>query len=102
MKLKSLLFLSILISFATVANASENKSDDKEAEYKSMEQMMGAIRLEKKQVENMVDLMVVSGRISAEEGSKAKREIASMKENDLENLKSRAVAEVRSRKLLEH
>jgi polyhydroxyalkanoate synthesis regulator phasin len=102
MKLKSLLFLSLLISFVSVANASEGKPEDKEAEYKSMEQMMGAIRLEKKQVENMVDLMVVSGRITAEEGSKAKREIASMKENDLENLKSRALAEVKSSKLLDH
>jgi hypothetical protein len=49
----------------------------------------------------MLDKMVISGRISAEEVSKAKREIASMKDNDLENLKTRAIAEVKSRRLLD-
>jgi polyhydroxyalkanoate synthesis regulator phasin len=87
----------LMVSFVSISAA----DDQVEAEYKNMEQMMGSIRLEKKQVESMLDKMVISGRISAEEGSKAKREIASMKDNDLENLKTRAIAEVKSRRLLD-
>ena len=50
----------------------------------------------------MLDKMVVSGRISSEEGIKAKRELASLKENDLEDLKSRALVEVKSKRLFDH
>lgn len=70
-------------------------------EYKNMEQMMGSIRLEKKQVEIMLDKMILSGRISEEEGVKAKRELASLKEDDLENLKNKAISEVKNNKLLD-
>lgn len=99
MKLKSYFFILVLLmfSFSSLAIA----TDQLDVEYKSMEQMMGAIRLEKKQVEGMVDKMVDSGRITAEEGSKAKREIASLKDDDLENLKTRAIAEVKSKRLLD-
>ncbi|MDD4975060.1 MAG: hypothetical protein PHY93_11950 [Bacteriovorax sp.] len=97
LKLYSLMSLFLTINFISVSSG----DDQVEAEYKNMEQMMGSIRLEKKQVESMLDKMVISGRISAEEGSKAKREIASMKDDDLENLKTRAIAEVKTRKLLD-
>lgn len=73
-----------------------------EAEYKNMEQMMGAIKLEKKQVENMLEKMVNSGRITPEEGQRAKRALASLKEDDLDNLKNKAIAEVKNKKLLDH
>ncbi len=99
MKFKLTLSLTFLfISLFSFAKASDQLGD----EYKNMEQMMGSIRLEKKQVENMLDKMVVSGRITFEEGQKAKREIASMKDIDLDNLKTRAIAEVKSRQLLDH
>lgn len=73
-----------------------------EMEYKNMEQMMGSIRLEKRQIESMLDRMMESGRISSDEGAQAKRALASMKENDLENLKSKAIAEVKTHNLLDH
>lgn len=73
-----------------------------EMEYKNMEQMMGSIRLEKRQIESMLDRMMESGRISSDEGAQAKRALASMKENDLENLKSKAIAEVKTQNLLDH
>lgn len=73
-----------------------------EGEYQNMEEMMGSVRLEKKQVEGMLDMMMVSGRITAEEGQRAKRAIASMKETDLENLKTEAIAQVKTKKLLDH
>ncbi|MBC7538192.1 MAG: hypothetical protein H7281_05185 [Bacteriovorax sp.] len=97
LNLYSLLSVLVMISFSSLTIA----DDQVETEYKNMEQMMGSIRLEKKQVESMLDKMVVSGRITAEEGSKAKREIASLKDNDLENLKTRAIAEVKSKRLLD-
>lgn len=64
-----------------------------------MEQMIGSIRLEKKQIESMINKMIASGRLSPEEGSKAKREVASVKETDMEDLKKLAIAEVRNKKL---
>lgn len=85
-----------------IASSSTFATDQLDAEYKNMEQMMGAIRLEKKQVESMVDKMVASGRINAEDAAKAKRELASMNDNDLENLKNKAIAEVKDKRLLDH
>lgn len=96
-----LLFLSLSLMTTSKTLINETKADD-ELEYKNMEQMMGSIRLEKKQIEGMLDKMIVSGRISSEEGVEAKRALASMKENDLEDLKSMAMAEVKSKKLLDH
>jgi len=85
-----------------IASSSTFATDQLDAEYKNMEQMMGAIRLEKKQVESMVDKMVASGRINAEDAAKAKRELASMNDNDLDNLKNKAIAEVKDKRLLDH
>jgi len=85
-----------------IASSATFATDQLDAEYKNMEQMMGAIRLEKKQVESMVDKMVASGRINAEDAAKAKRELASMNDNDLENLKNKAIAEVKDKRLLDH
>ena len=99
--MKSKLFTLLSLSFVMCFSHSALSADQVENEYKNMEQMLGAIRLEKKQVEGMLDKMVISGRITAEESSKAKREIASMKDDDLDNLKTRAIAEVKSKKLLD-
>lgn len=83
--------LLILVSQTQKLQAEEAKAD----EYKTMEQMMGAIRLEKKQVESMLDKMVTSGRISKDEAVLAKRELASMKESDLDNLKNSAISQIK-------
>ncbi len=97
------LSLFLLLSIFFVSNFETLKAEDQmDTEYKNMEQMMGAIRLEKKQVENMLDKMAASGRFSAEDVSKAKRELASMNDNDLESLKTKAIAEVKNKKLLDH
>lgn len=101
MTLKSSLMIficSLVLATSTIATA----TDQLEGDYKNMEQMMGAIRLEKKQVESMVDKLVASGRINAEDAIKAKRELASMNDNDLENLKKKAIAEVKDKHLLDH
>lgn len=97
-KLTTLAFLLMAYGFTSIAMATENP----EAEIKNMEQMAASIHLEKKQVESMLDKMVVSGRISAEDSVNAKREIASMKDSDLENLKTQAIAVIKSNRSVDH
>jgi polyhydroxyalkanoate synthesis regulator phasin len=96
MLIKSFLAFTLIAS-TTLAYA----SDDSDVEYKNAEEMLGAIHLEKKQIESMVEKMVESGRISKEDGSRARREIASLQDSDLENLKSKALAEIKTNHLLE-
>lgn len=107
MKLKNFLSRTqkfFLISFISVSVISTTTlaADQVEADYKNMEQMLGSIRLEKKQVESMVDKLVASGRINPDDAIKAKRELASMNDNDLENLKVKAIAQVKDKHLLDH
>lgn len=60
------------------------------------EEAFGSLNLEKKQVETMVDTMVKSGRFSADEGRRAKREIASVQEEDIEGMQAENVARLNS------
>ena len=105
MKLK-LIFIFCMItlvsSFSLYAKDAMDAGDQGETEYKNMEQMMGSLKLEKKQIESMVDKLVASGRINPEEAAKAKRELASMNDNDLENIKTKAMAQVKDKRLLDH
>lgn len=94
---------SLTLSVVILAGGPAVKAaEEHDSDYKSMEQMLGAIRLEKKQVESMVDKLMASGRINPEEAAKAKRELASMNDNDLESLKNKAIAQVKDKRLLEH
>ncbi len=88
--------------FMTSASFISLAQDDAETEYKTMDQMLGSVKLEKKQIESMVDNLVSSGRIKPEEAQDAKRALASMNESDLEELKNAAVSEIKSKKLLDH
>jgi len=97
-KLNAPLFIVMAYIFSSLAMASENP----ETEYKNMDQMMASIHLEKKQVESMLDKMVDSGRITDEDRIKAKREIASMKDSDLENLKTQAIAAIKNNRSIDH
>jgi polyhydroxyalkanoate synthesis regulator phasin len=101
MKIKLLSPFFILL-FITPTFATDYLIEQKDEEYKNIESMVGAIHLEKKQVESMLDKMVQSGRMSPEEGNKVKREIASVKDNDLEEFKARALVEVKSNKIFDH
>lgn len=86
------MFLTLTVSPLVHLNAQET-------EYHNLEQMLGAIKLEKIQVETMVDTMQSSGRISAEEAERAKREIASVKEEDIEEIKNQALKHIRAKSL---
>lgn len=68
-----------------------SKSDDG-VEVKDMGQMLAQIKLEKKQMENIVDKLVTSGRITPDNAVRAKREIASVKEEDVEQVKMHMVS----------
>ena len=104
MSIKQLLkyfFIFILISSPLYANEEmlETGSGSEESAT-SPEQFLDSIKLEKKQVENMLDKMAASGRISKEDAAKAKRELASMDEGHLNLLKDKAVNQIKSKNLL--
>jgi len=101
MSFKKNAFLRCLIFTSLILFSTKQLMAQDEIEYKNMEQMLGSIRLEKKQIESMIDMMIASGRLSKAEGNEARRSIASIKEDDLENMKSRLIAEAKSRKDLD-
>lgn len=88
--------LSLLMMGHIVCHSETVSAQD--IEYKNMEQMLGAIRLEKKQIESMIDKMMTSGRLTQDEGIEAKRSIASVKEDDFEMMKSKMLAEAKTKK----
>lgn len=92
------LILVVLYSISTGVLKAETTEPQ---EYHSMEQMM-ASKLEKKQIELMVDKMAESGRITTEDAAKAKRELASYDDGDLNNLKNLAVSDIKTKRLLDH
>ena len=81
MVISKFLFIPILITYAFSAHGEE-------ATFHNPEEMIQALKLEKKQVETMVDKLVKSGRMSPEDGDKVRREIASVKESDIEQIKN--------------
>lgn len=91
MKISLLLTMLLLSTMPRLAWSEEN------VEVKDMGQMLAQINLEKKQMESIVDKLVSSGRLSPTNADKAKREIASVKDDDVEQVKSRMVALMQSR-----
>lgn len=65
-------------------------------EVRDMSEMLAQINMEKKQMEIIVDKLVETGRITQENGVRAKREIASIKAEDTENLKMELVSLISS------
>jgi hypothetical protein len=68
-----------------------------EIEYKNMEQMIESVHFEKKQIEDMLQKMIDSGRVSNEDGKKAKKELNEIKNKDIENLKIHFLADLKKR-----
>ena len=92
----------ILIVLYSVSTNSLKAETTEPQEYHNMEQMLASLKLEKKQIELMVDKMAESGRITDEEAAKAKRELASFDDGDLNNLKNVAVSEIKTKRMLDH
>jgi hypothetical protein len=96
-------FLNALLIFSVIAlplHASEELLEANGESISSPEQFLDSIKLEKKQIENMLDKMAASGRISKEDAQKAKRELASMDEDHLNTLKDKAVNQIKAKNLL--
>ena len=91
--MKNIVFTTALVALVF---SRASWSDDAE-EVRDMGQMLAQIKLEKKQMDNIVDKLVISGRMSPENAVRAKREIASVKEEDAEQIKSHVVSMLSSR-----
>lgn len=84
----------LLLSFVLVS------STQAFADTKSIEQMLSSMKFEKRQAEMMINRLVKSGRLNHDEALRAKREIASVQEESLSEMKSEALENINSAKSL--
>lgn len=82
------IILFSLLSFGVLAET---------VEVHNMEEMLASVNLEKKQVEKMLEKLVKSGRLTPAEGELARREIASVKDSDLDQIKNDAIKSLSKR-----
>jgi hypothetical protein len=82
-------FNNVYILLLVLVSIEIKASDDLEVH--NMSEMLNAIHLEKKQIELMVSQMNTTGRLTADESAKVKREVASIKESDVEVFKSNVI-----------
>jgi len=67
-------------------------------EIHNMSDMLSRVKLEKKQIEVMVGQLEKSGRLNQEQASKVKRELASVKDEDIEEVKNIAISKFKNNK----
>ncbi len=77
-KFLTLVSLVCLMTLPVTVMSAENTIDQN--------QMLSELKLEKMQAETMVETMVKSGRLTATEGDKARRAIASVHVDDMEQI----------------
>ncbi|MBC7712725.1 MAG: hypothetical protein H7177_05275 [Rhizobacter sp.] len=80
--------LKMLSMITTLCFSSTLLADSGE---KTIDQKLGSLKLEKMQAEAMVATMVRRGHINDGEAARIKREIASVKEQDVEVIKAEAL-----------
>mgnify|MGYP005685098741 CR=1 FL=1 len=68
------------------------------AESKTIDQMISSMKLEKMQAEVMINRLAQSGRFNSEEAQRAKREIASVQEESVQEMKSSALEKIQASK----
>lgn len=88
-----ILFISLNFYTASVYSSTLGEQENNN-EVNNMDEMIASVNLEKKQIEYIVMKLVRSGRLTPEEGEKARREIASVKDTDVEGVKSLAIKEL--------
>lgn len=81
--------LSILVSLSLSSQVFAGEG-------KSIDQMINALKFEKLQAEVMINKMTKSGRMNGAEAVRAKREIASVQEESLNEMKTEALDELKS------
>lgn len=72
------------------------KAGDSSEESKAMMQMLQGLKIDKKQVEGMLDMMAAQGKITKAQAAEAKKELAKKSDNDLEKLQQEAVNQLNS------
>lgn len=83
MKSKILLIISMVLASQGVLAGTAN-----------VEKMIASMKFEKMQAEVMINRLAKSGRLSDEEASRAKREIASVQEESREELRAGALENI--------
>lgn len=96
--MKKLTMLVMILSICSSAQvfAEDDREDKKEEQ--SIDQMLGSLKIEKLQAELMIETMANRGKLNNDEAAKAKREIASVKEEDEKNFKAEARERLSSKK----
>ena len=74
-----------LVSVFSLIQASYVLADERDNNETTTSMVSESFNLEKKQVEQIVNRLVVSGRITKEEAQKAKREIASISDSSVQS-----------------
>lgn len=90
--MKNLKTLFIIFAICSTTAVRANESEEK-----SIDQMLGSLKMEKIQAEMMIEAMGRRGKLNNDEVSRAKREIASVKDDDVEAIKAKAVERLSSK-----
>lgn len=91
---------TLTLFFMVIAFCSSTAFADDIVEEKSIDQMLGSLKIEKMQAELLIETMAKRGKLNSDEVSRAKREIASVKEEDEKSFKAEALERLSSKKSL--
>lgn len=97
MKKLSTLLMVIAVCSVTTIYASDASQEDKNQEDKSIDQMLASLKMEKIQADLLIEAMARRGKLSSDQVSHAKREVASIKEDDEQDLKALAIERLSSK-----
>lgn len=92
MKKLSTLFMVIAVCSVTTLYASDESQEEK-----SIDQMLGSLKMEKIQADLLIEAMARRGKLDSDQVSHAKREVASIKEEDVQDLKALAIERLSSK-----
>ena len=81
----------LMITTLCLSSAVFAKDEDR-----TLEQRLSDLRLERAQAEVMINRMLKSGRMAPEEALEAKRSIASIQEEDANNIRNAALEKMKS------
>jgi hypothetical protein len=97
MKKLSTLLMVIAVYSVTTIYASDESQEEKNQEDKSIDQMLASLKMEKIQADLLIEAMARRGKLDSDQVSHAKREVASIKEEDVQDLKAQAIERLSSK-----
>jgi hypothetical protein len=83
--------LSTLLMVIAVCSVTTIYASDESPEDKSIDQTLASLKMEKIQADLLIEAMARRGKLNSDQVSHAKREVASIKEEDVQDLKARAI-----------